>query len=244
MGSIFISYRRADSIDVVGRIYDYLASEFGPESLFKDVYSIPAGADYREVLNDSVQSCDVLVVVIGADWLNAADKSGRRRLQNREDSVRIEIECALAAETIVVPVLVNGATMPTGDELPDSMRDLTFRNAVPLRPDPDFKGDMLRLVQVLNGYLGREPTDYSAVDGPGFAGLQGNECRRHPWSDITLSGNAFAALLVCGRDNQGKLAQIVVFPCGVTRTSTCLARPRQVAHQHPVSRWTRVSGSL
>ena len=70
MPSIFISYRRSDSIDVTGRIYDRLAANFGKDAIFKDVDNIPLGADFREYLKDTLNQCGVVLAVIGPTWVN------------------------------------------------------------------------------------------------------------------------------------------------------------------------------
>jgi ABC-type iron transport system FetAB ATPase subunit len=95
MPSIFISYRRSDSQDVAGRIYDRLAQHFGKEAIFKDVDDIPGGEDFRIFLQTTLQQCKVVLAIIGPDWVNALDEQGRRRLDNPADWVRVEIEEAL-----------------------------------------------------------------------------------------------------------------------------------------------------
>ena len=93
-GRIFISYRRADSAGYAGRIYDRLAAHFGEDAIFMDVNTIEAGLDFVEVLENAVRSCDVLVALIGTRWLNIKDTEGKRRLDNPQDFVRIEIAAA------------------------------------------------------------------------------------------------------------------------------------------------------
>ena len=143
--SIFINYRREDSENVVGRIYDRLAQEFGKGSVFKDVEDILPGVDFRRVLEHEVASTDVMLVVIGPDWIN---RKNRGRLQQADDFVRLEIETALKRDIPVIPVLVRRRTrLPQRRHLPESLRDLVYRNAVAVRPDPDFHRDMDRLIQ-------------------------------------------------------------------------------------------------
>lgn len=150
---IFISYRRDDSGDVTGRIYDRLESRFGRESLFIDVDSIPIGVDFREHLSEAVGRCDVLLAVIGTQWLNAAHqrgaRKGRRRLDDPADLVRIEIQSALERRIPVVPVLVGNAAMPLEEELPPELRPLAYRNAAEIRPGRDFRDHVERLVRDL-----------------------------------------------------------------------------------------------
>ena len=123
-GRIFISYRRADSAGYAGRIYDRLTAHFGEDAVFMDVDTIEAGVDFVEVLQNAVQSCDVLVALIGRGWLDIKDAAGKRRLDNPEDFVRIEIAAALSRDIRVIPVLVDGASMPRSTELPDNLKPL------------------------------------------------------------------------------------------------------------------------
>jgi len=150
--NIFVSYRRQDSADVTGRIYDRLIQCFGKEQIFKDVDSIPLGVDFREHLGGVVGKCDVLLAVIGNEWL-AADTAGRRRIDDAKDFVRIEIEAALERKIPVIPVLVRGASVPTEQELPASLVLLSYRNGIAVRSDPDFHHDMDRLIAGLEAHL-------------------------------------------------------------------------------------------
>ncbi len=147
MTSIFLSYRREDSRHQAGRLHDRLVTHFGPSQVFKDVDSIPLGWDFREVLTERVAACDVLLVVIGDRWLSVVGQGGARRLDDPGDFVRIEIEAALGRKIPVIPVLVGDAPVPRAEELPDSLRDLSFRNGLAVRPDPDFHKDMDRLIR-------------------------------------------------------------------------------------------------
>lgn len=152
-GSIFISYRRSDSIAEAGRVYDKLVEAFGPERIFKDVDNIPYGADFVEYLDQAVAQCDVLIPLIGRSWLAAADSHGKRRLDDPNDFVRIEIASALKRDILILPVLIGGATMPAPSDLPDNLQPLTRRNAAQARYDPDFHSDMRRIVAKLKDYF-------------------------------------------------------------------------------------------
>ena len=144
--TIFISYRRHESGDVTGRIYDRLVQHFGREAIFKDVDSIPLGVDFRKFLGDAVGKCNLLLAVVGRQWLNSQNESGARRLDDPRDFVRIEIESALQRDIPVIPLLVQGAGVPAENDLPSSMRALIYRNAISIRPDPDFHHDIDRLI--------------------------------------------------------------------------------------------------
>ena len=151
--SIFISYRREDSQDVTGRIYDRLHQKFGHAEIFKDVDSIPIGEDFRGFLEQNVVGCRVLLVIIGSRWVD------NPRLQQEGDFVRVEVEYGLSLGITVVPVLVGNTAMPSPDQLPDTLKELAFRNAIPLRPDPDFNRDIDKLINWLTDQAGIHPAE-------------------------------------------------------------------------------------
>ena len=145
---IFISYRRKDSAGHAGRIHDRLEHEFGRDLLFMDIDSIPLGANFAKVLSNEVSKCDVLLAIIGPDWLEAPDNNGNRRLADPHDYVRIEIAAALERDIPVIPVLLDGANMPPAAELPDDLKELSLRNGMEIR-HASFHTDMSRLVRGL-----------------------------------------------------------------------------------------------
>ena len=146
---IFISYRREEAAYPAGWLFDLLASRFGAHEVFKDVDSIQPGDNFVEVITAAVGSCDVLLVLIGSQWLTVTDEKGRRRLDNPGDFVRLEIEAALTRDLRVIPVLVEGAKMPRADQLPASLAKLVRRQALELSPDR-FDSDARRLLRVLD----------------------------------------------------------------------------------------------
>jgi hypothetical protein len=151
MGKLFISYRREDSPADSGRIYERLWPKYGRENVFKDVDSIPLGADFRRILSEAVAKCDVMLVVIGRQWVRFTDERGQRRLDNPADFVRIEVEAALACSIPVIPVLVQNAGTPQERDLPTSLAPLAYRNGMPVRSnDPFFHGDMDLLIRKLD----------------------------------------------------------------------------------------------
>jgi len=131
MKGIFISYRREDAAGYAGRLYDRLAAHFGTDRVFMDVEGIEPGVDFVEALERAVGSCEVLIVIIGKDWL-AVGSAGKRRLDDPADFVRIETAAALARNIRVVPVLVDDAEMPRADQLPKDLASLARRQAVEL----------------------------------------------------------------------------------------------------------------
>jgi hypothetical protein len=147
-GAIFISYRRGDARHAAGRLVDRLAQTYSSEQLFLDTDSIEPGLDFVQVLTEKVEACDVLLAIIGRDWLDARNIHGERRLDNPADFVRIEIEAALNRDVRVIPVLVDGATMPSAAELPPSLARLSTRNAVRLEHER-FGADAEGLIRAL-----------------------------------------------------------------------------------------------
>jgi TIR domain-containing protein len=152
MPGIFICYRRDDSSAYAGRLYDRLLSHFGSGRVFMDVDNIEPGLDFVEVLERTVSSCDALIAVMGKHWLGATDEEGRRRLDDAEDLVRLEIAAALTRKVRVVPVLVGGARMPRGQDLPDDIAPLSRRNALEVS-DLAFHQSVGRLIEVLDKIL-------------------------------------------------------------------------------------------
>jgi len=151
---IFISYRRSDNQTMTDRIHDWLRRGLGEGAIFKDIDNIPPGRDFRGVLREATAQCSVMLVVIGKGWVDATDKNGNRRLDNPNDFVRIEIETGLQRDGIVViPLLIDGADMPSDTQLPDSLKELAYKNAFVIHRDPIFKHDMATLIRYLRSLL-------------------------------------------------------------------------------------------
>jgi formylglycine-generating enzyme required for sulfatase activity len=153
MSRIFISYRRDDSAGYAGRLYDRLSERFGQGQIFMNIATIEFGLDFVEVIEKAVGSCDVLIALIGRQWLATTDAAGRRRLDNPEDFVRLEIATALDRNIRGIPVLVRGAPMPRSTDLPDALKKLARRNALEIS-DTRFDYDVTRLIETLEKVLG------------------------------------------------------------------------------------------
>jgi hypothetical protein len=147
-GKIFINYRRGDDAGHTGRLFDRLQDVFPPEQLFLDVDNIAPGLDFVRVLNERVAECDIVLAVIGKGWLEARDSVGKRRLDDPDDFVRIEITSALNQGKRVIPVLVGEAQMPHPEQLPEALQLLARRNAVRLTHER-FRADMQGLVKAI-----------------------------------------------------------------------------------------------
>jgi hypothetical protein len=155
---IFISYRRQDTIATAGRLHDRLAKAFGKTQIFMDVDHIPAGADFTHHIESELAKCGVLLVLIGPNWLHIRDDTGSRRLLDPQDLVASEIDVALRRRINVIPVLVDGATLPRSEDLPDPLRPLIKRNAVELR-NVQFGADADRLVGRIGELLKRRTSE-------------------------------------------------------------------------------------
>jgi TIR domain len=145
---IFICYRRAEVAWPANWLYDMLREHFSRSEIFKDVDSIELGDDFVASITSAVESCDVLLAVIGPTWLTSVNEDGKRRLEDPDDFVRIEIQTALRRDVRVIPVLVDGAVMPTAKALPRSLQPLARRQALEVTPGR-FREDAGRLIKVL-----------------------------------------------------------------------------------------------
>jgi hypothetical protein len=152
-GKVFISYRRRETSGHAGRLYDRLAEHFGADRVFMDLRMEP-GVDFVKQIDEAVASCEALLSLIGAQWLDMRDSHGRRRLDDPDDFARLEAEAALARDEVrVIPVLVQDAKMPDAEELPESLAPLARRHAIELS-DERWDYDVGRLIEVLERSLG------------------------------------------------------------------------------------------
>jgi hypothetical protein len=146
MSAVFISYRRENTAGEARALFNDLVARLGEGAVFMDVDSIALGRDFRVVIEETTATCDLMLVLIGRNWLDAKDEGGRTRLENSGDYVRLEIEAALKRNIPVTPVLVQGAHMPVAEQLPETIRDLAYRNGFELsntRWESDV-GEMVR----------------------------------------------------------------------------------------------------
>ncbi|SDY77036.1 TIR domain-containing protein [Geodermatophilus africanus] len=147
---IFLSYRRGDVGGYAGRLADALHARMGPRSVFQDVLDIAPGQDYTAVIDRALDDSDALLAVIGPGWLTASTPQGSPRLFAADDYVRLEIARALDRDVRVVPVLVGGATLPAGADLPEALQRLAQRQAVVLH-DETWHQDVDGLMRSLRG---------------------------------------------------------------------------------------------
>lgn len=155
MSQIFLSYRRAEHPALIGRIYDRLTSEFGQNSVFLDVDSIPLGIDFEPYLKQQISKCDVFVAIVGKEWLARID-----RLHRKDDFIRIEIEGALQFKKPIIPLLVD-TEMPRIGELPVELNAFLSRNGMKLDPGQGFHNNMARFIAEVSKTIRPANSDYS-----------------------------------------------------------------------------------
>jgi len=176
MARIFINYRRDDTPGVAGRLFDYLTLKFSRRELFMDVDAMKPGLDFAQQLDRQVSQCHVLLAVIGPRWLDARDRTGQRRLDAEKDYVRIELASALKRDIAVIPVLVDGATMPPEEALPDDLKSLARRHALELR-HTRFSADADMIVSAVDELVPRS---------------------RMPWRYVVPAAGVLAVLVILG----------------------------------------------
>ena len=148
MPRIGISYRRADSAAIAGRIFDRLTQRYGVGAIFMDIDEIPFGIDFRDHIAEVLATCDAVVAVMGPRWLTGAGETSR--MLDETDPVRIEVQAALERGIPVIPVLVEGAGMPQPSDLPEPLVPLSYRNACEVASGRDFHVHVDRLIRAID----------------------------------------------------------------------------------------------
>ncbi|UVJ44301.1 tetratricopeptide repeat protein [Pseudomonas sp. LS1212] len=194
MPRIFISYRREDSQALAGRLFDRLAQRFGKDRVFRDIDAIEAGANFAEVIGERIGGCDVLVALIGTRWLEAEDGEGRRRLDLPHDFVRVEIAAALDQRKLVIPVLIEGTTMPSREVLPEELAPLADRNALPIS-DARFDFDVGRLIAVIDRTVVAHQPAPGTTTAARRTGLWAHLNEEHTQRTIAFIGAGIAAVV-------------------------------------------------
>jgi hypothetical protein len=129
MSKVFVSYRRNDTEGEAGHLLADLRRRFGEDRVFMDIAGIGPGEEFGLAIEQAISGCTAVLVLIGRGWLDVRDAGGQRRLDDERDWVRLEVKAALSGSRLVIPVLVQGATMPAEQSLPEPMRALARRNA-------------------------------------------------------------------------------------------------------------------
>ncbi|MET0909961.1 MAG: toll/interleukin-1 receptor domain-containing protein [Ilumatobacteraceae bacterium] len=225
---VFLSYRRDDTAGRAGRIADVFTTRYGARNVFQDVSAAAPGLDFTERVDAAIGNSDVMLVVIGRGWLSSTGDDGGRRIDRPDDFVRREVAAALAADIRVVPVLVDGAELPTAGQLPDELSGMLRRQAVSVR-DVSWHQDVDDLIRRLEGDE-REPL----------------EPRRRRWllvagvAVVVIAAAAIASLLASRDDEGGDTSSGELPPCPVpdsawARAETVGAAPVEVTVDDLVS---------
>jgi MFS family permease len=188
---IFISYRHDDSSGYVNHLHETLARQFGDDHVFRDIRDLKPGVDFVDVIKTEINSCDVVLVVIGKTW---ASRFKQKHAEGKEDYVHYEIAAALKLRPslLVVPVLVQGASFPAKQDLPGDLQELVKLNATILS-DRWWSQDVTQLLEDLNRWLGRRGARHSGEAG--IATPSQPEQRRTSNSQNSVLGGSLAGLI-------------------------------------------------
>ena len=153
MPKIVISYRRRDSEAMTGRIFDRLVAHYGRDAVFQDIDNIPPGIDFRTHITDALNQSEILLAIVGRNWVGRSGRAGRARIDDDDDLVRIEVEIALRRGIPIIPVLPGHTRMPSADRVPESLKEFVYRQAVRVDPGRDFEHHIDRLRHEIDGIL-------------------------------------------------------------------------------------------
>ncbi len=168
MSKIAISYRREDSMDITGRIFDRLVGRYGREAVFRDIDNISPGRDFRKHLKRIIGDADILIVVVGPNWMGE-DQQGHPRILTETDFVRTELEIALTHGITLIPLVVGDASMPDPSVLPESIKEFAYRNAFTIDSGRDFDHHINGLIEAVDKILPPPKKSTSLKDESKFA---------------------------------------------------------------------------
>jgi hypothetical protein len=238
---VFISYRREDSGGHAGRLYDALVARFGAERVFMDVDAIPLGAVFADVIEDEVARCDVLIAMIGHDWVSIKGPDRQRRLDNPADFVRLEISAALKRDVSVIPTLVQGAQMPRSDKLPDDISALAGRNGIQLRDDSWASG-VAQLVKAIESLAGPQ-----RVAGGQRPSADASPSSPEPGVHVHASSAPGTTVLLFAADGESHTVSVMAYlyggPIVTVDTETVAPGPGSVSSSGS-DLWSRVRDRL
>jgi hypothetical protein len=152
---VFISYRREDTGPAAGRVYDRLLRILSKFNVFFDVSTIGGGENFEKTIVDAIARSDAALIFIGEKWLQPMQPTGKARVWETNDYVRAELRAALARPILILPVLVGGAEMPKPEQLPEDIKAITTKNALPLRHE-SFDDDTEHILATLFGVSAKE----------------------------------------------------------------------------------------
>jgi len=168
---VFLSYRRADpwAASTVHRLRDVLVERYDKDDVFLDVDTIPPGVDFAAEIDSAVRQADVLLVLIADQW--TAILEGKRHA--KDDAVRLEIEAALRAKLLVIPLLIGSSSrMPRPDQLPHEIAEFAKINAASLDTGRDFRIHANRLIDEMERRRSETLVQTAAAGGQTILGQQ------------------------------------------------------------------------
>ena len=130
-----------------------LTAHYGKEAIFRDIDNIPSASIFACISTRCCGQTHILLAIVGPAWLGAIRAAADERIQEESDPVRVEVETALRRRVPVIPVLIGNTRMPSSEQLPPSLKDFAFRNAVKLDTGQDFDYHMDRLIKAMDGIL-------------------------------------------------------------------------------------------
>jgi hypothetical protein len=214
---IFVNYRRSDSSGESALLAERLLVTYGKGRVFFDVRAITAGTDYERALEKARLSAQAMLAVIGPDWINATNGDGRRRLELDDDPVRIEIQAALNKGARIIPVLVKGSSMPTAEDLPETIKQIATIQAHRIDHetfDRDFQGLKLQLDSILTSQrssrtAGSRGTNHISTGGT-VAATGGIYVERElDFRLLRLISAEAKKVIICGPRQAGKSSLLV-----------------------------------
>src|SRR5262249_52477129 len=97
-------------------------------SVFMDTSGLELGVEFKGRLKRELSDCEVVIVVVGPKWLKFLQE---RPAEKKFDYVRFEISQALKqADTVVIPILLGNARIPTKNSLPTDLKALSGLNSL------------------------------------------------------------------------------------------------------------------
>ncbi len=212
---VFISYRREDSASAAGRVYDRLSRLLPKKTLFFDVSTVGGGEDFVQRIESEIGQSDVVLVFIGDKWLEPTGRNKKPRIWDSDDFVRAELRAALARPMLVLPVLIAGARMPKPEQLPEDVRVIASKNALPLRHE-SFDDDTENIV----------------------AAVLGGSAKIRAWEEK----NTLKTKIVCGVG--GAVAAGMRMLAGALLHFWILARPLSASISGPLTTLLLIGGSI
>lgn len=205
MSKLLISYRRADTAAIAGRIRDRLARHFGEDRIYMDIDAIPIGVDFRTHLGRAVANADAVLVLMGEDWAGARG-DGTSRIMEEQDPIRMEVESAFQSNRLVIPVLIDRAVMPVESGLPKAMAGLAYLNAAHVDSGRDFNSHMERLIQGLEASIGPAAASGPAAAAPVAPSRPGYRMQAMVIAGVLVAGLAAAAIVFLPSGGSGDAA--------------------------------------